>query len=86
MSLILSISGHTLVMESLKPGPRVEAFKEENDLNNLTLGASLEDSITKVWPEIERISDIFAVTPFVVLQLGQYIWWSAYECSKCIIF
>ncbi len=41
-----SISGHTLVMESLKP--RVKAFTEENDSNNLTLGPSLGDSITKV--------------------------------------
>ncbi len=60
----LSISGHTLVMESLKLGPRVKAFKEENDLNNLTLGPSLGDSVTKEWPEIERLIDIFAVTPF----------------------
>ena len=48
-------------MESLK---LVRAFKEENDLNNLTLWTSLGDSITKVWPEIERLMDIFAVTPF----------------------
>ncbi len=33
MSLSLSISGHALVMESLKFGPRVKAFKEENDSN-----------------------------------------------------
>ncbi len=57
-----SISGHILVMESLEP--RVKAFKEENDLNTLTLGPSLRDSITKVWPEIQRLIDIFAVTPF----------------------
>ncbi len=62
MSPSLSISGHTLV-ESLKLGPRVKAFKEENDLNNLTLG--LRDSVTKVWPEIERLRDIFAVKPFI---------------------
>ena len=49
-------------MESLKP--RVKAFKKENDSNNLTLGPSLGDSITQVWTEIERLSDIFAVTPF----------------------
>ncbi len=53
-------------MESLKLGPRVKAFKEENDLNNLTPGPSLRDSITKVWTEIERLSHIFAVTPFTV--------------------
>ena len=64
MSLSLSISGHPLVMESLKIGPRVKAFKEENDSNNLTLWSSLGDSITKVWSEIDRLSDIFAVTPF----------------------
>ena len=64
MWLSFSISGHTLVMESLKLGPRVKAFKEENDLNNLPLGPSLGDSITKVWTEIERLGDIFAVTPF----------------------
>ncbi len=46
-------------MESLKLGPRVKAVKEENDSNNLALGPSLGDSITKVWPEIERLSDIF---------------------------
>ncbi len=50
-------------MESLKLNPRVKVFKEENDSNNLTLGPSLGDSITKVWPEIQRLSDIFAVTP-----------------------
>ncbi len=65
MSLSPSISGHTLVMESLKLGPRVKASEEENDLNNLTLGPSLRDSITKMWPEIERFSDIFAITPFI---------------------
>ena len=41
-------------------------FKEENDLNNLTLGPSLGDSVIKVWPEIERLIDIFAVTPFML--------------------
>ena len=50
-------------MESLKL--RVKAFKEENDSNNLTLGPSLRDSVTKVWPEMERLSHIFAVTPFI---------------------
>ncbi len=64
MSLSLSISGHTLVMESPKLGPGVKAFKEENDSNNLTLWSSLGDAITKVWPEIQRLIDIFAVTPF----------------------
>ncbi len=66
MSLRLSISGHTLMMESLKLGLRVTTFKEENNSNNLTLGPSLEDSVTKVWPEIERLIDIFAVTPFML--------------------
>ncbi len=55
--------------ESLKLGPRVQAFKEVNDLNNLTLGPSLGDSITKVWPEIERLSHIFAVTPFMCVHI-----------------
>ncbi len=68
MSRSLSISGHTLVMESPKLGSRVEAFREEYDSNNLTLWPSLGDSITKVWPEIERISDIFAVTPFNLVE------------------
>ena len=58
------MSSHTLVMASLKLGPRVKAFKEENDSNNLTLGRSLGDYITKVWPEIGRLGDIFAVAPF----------------------
>ncbi len=64
MALSLSISSPTLVMESLKFGLRVKAFKEENYSNNLTLGPSLRDSITKVWLEMERLSDIFAVAPF----------------------
>ncbi len=59
------MSGHTWVMESLELGLRVNALKEENDSNNLTLGS--RDSITQVWPEIERLSDIFAVIPFTVL-------------------
>ncbi len=42
----------------------VKAFEEENDSNNLTLGPSLRDSIAKVWPENERLIDIFAVAPF----------------------
>ncbi len=67
MSLSLSISGHTWVMESLKP--RVKAFKEENDLNTLTLGPSLGASITKTWPEIERLSHIFALGSFNVWYL-----------------
>ncbi len=50
-------------MESLKLSPSVKAFKDENDSNTLTLGLSLRDSITKVWPELERLSDICAVTP-----------------------
>ncbi len=67
MSLSLSIPGHTLVMEFFKPGPRVKAFKEENDSNNLTLGPSLGDSVTKVWPEI----DIFVAAPFMSRQWRQ---------------
>ncbi len=65
MSMSLAISGHTLVMESLKLGLRIRVFKDENDSNNLTLGPCLGDSITKVWPEIERLRDIFAVTPYI---------------------
>ncbi len=46
----LSVSGHTWVMESLKP--RVKGFEEENDSNNLTELRSLrhrgvaKDSVT----------------------------------------
>ncbi len=43
----------------------LKAFKEENDSNNLTLGPSWGDSITKEWPAIERLADIFAVTRFI---------------------
>ncbi len=39
-------------------------FESFSSFNDLTLGPSLRDSITKVWPEIERLSDILAVTPF----------------------
>ncbi len=61
-------------MESPKLGPRVKVFKEENDSHNLTLGPSLSDSLTEVWPEIERISHIFfAVTAFK----GSKAVWSA---------
>ncbi len=63
MWLSLSISGHTWVMESLEP--RVKLFESFSSFNALTLGPSLRDSITKVWPEYERLSDIFAVTPFI---------------------
>ncbi len=66
MSLNLSISGHTWVMESSQLGPRVKLFKSFSSLNALTLEPSLRDSITKVWPEIDRLSDIFAVTPFTL--------------------
>ncbi len=52
------------VNESLKLGPRVKAFKEENDWKALTLGPSLGDSITQVWSDMERPSHIFAVAPF----------------------
>ncbi len=50
-------------MESPKFGPRVQLFESFSSLNALTLGPNLGDSITKVWPEIERLSHIFAVTP-----------------------
>ncbi len=39
-------------------------FKSFSSLNALTLGPSWGDSITQVWPEIERLSHIFAVAPF----------------------
>ena len=65
MSMRLSICGHAWVMESLKLDPRVKVFMEENDSNNMTLRPSLVDSITQVWPEIERLSDICAVTPLI---------------------
>ncbi len=41
MSRSLPISGHTLVLESLKLGPRVKPFKEENDSNNLKLSGAI---------------------------------------------
>ncbi len=63
MSLSLSISGHTLVMESLELGPRLPLFESFTSLDALTLGPSLGGSVTKMWPEMERLSDIFAVTP-----------------------
>ncbi len=58
MCLSLSISVHSLVLES--PKPSVKAFKEEKDSNNMSLG----DSSTKWWTEIERLSHIYTVTPF----------------------
>ncbi len=67
MSLSLPISDHTLVMESLKLGPRVKLFESYSSLKALTLGPSSRDSITKVWPEIERLMDIFAVTHFTYI-------------------
>ncbi len=72
MSMILSISGHTLVMESPELGPRVKLFESFSSLNALTLGPSLRDSITKVWPGIERLRDISALSslphsPFLLL-------------------
>ncbi len=81
MSQCLSISGHAL--ESPKLGQRVKAFKEENDSNNLTLWSSLGDSITKAWPEIERLSNIFAVTLFncALVCCGQG--WGAMKCVSC---
>ena len=64
MSLGLSISGHTVVMESPKLDQRVKLFESFSSLNALTLGPSLGDLTTKVWPEIERLVDIFAVAPY----------------------
>ncbi len=61
MWLGLSISGHTWVMESLEP--RVNLFESFSSFNALTLGS--RDSITQVWPEIETLSDVVAVTPFI---------------------
>ncbi len=49
-------------MESPKLGPRVKLFQSFSSLNTLTLG--FRDSITQVWPEIERLSNTFAVAPF----------------------
>ncbi len=51
-------------MESPQLGQRVKLFESFSSSNVLTLGLSLRDSITKVWPEIEGLSDIFAVPPF----------------------
>ncbi len=51
-------------MESPQLDQSVKLFESFSSLNNLTLGLSLGDSITKVWPEIDRLSDIFAVKPF----------------------
>ncbi len=73
MSPSLSNSVHTWVMESPQLGPRVKAFEEENDANNVTLGPSWGDSITKVRPEIERLSHIFAVTPLMFWPSSQ-VW------------
>ncbi len=49
-------------VKSPKLGPRVKLLESFSSLNALTLGS--RDCITMVWPEIERLSDIFAVTPF----------------------
>ncbi len=73
MRLSLSISGHTLVMESPKVGQRIKLFQSFSALNALTLGPSLRDSITKVWSEIERLSHIFAVTPFITVLLPVFL-------------
>ncbi len=54
-------------MESPKLDPRVKLFESFSSLNASTLGPSLRDSISKVRPEIQRLSDIFAVTPFTFL-------------------
>ncbi len=45
---------------SLEFGPRVKLFESLSALNASTLGPSLRDSISKVWPEIERLSHTFA--------------------------
>ncbi len=52
-------------MESPQLGPRINAFKEEKDSNNMSWG----DSSTQEWTETERLSHIFAVTPFMMLNL-----------------
>ena len=64
MSVSLSISVHTLVMESPQLDPGVKLLESFSSFNVLTLGSSFRDSITKVWSEIERLSHIFAVTTF----------------------
>ncbi len=60
-------------MESFKPGPRVKLFESFSSLNDLTLRPSLRDSITKVWPEIDRLSDIFAITPFMSKEIRHFL-------------
>ncbi len=45
--------------ESVKLDQRVKLFESFSSLDALTLGPSLRDSITKGWPEIERLSHIF---------------------------
>ncbi len=64
LSLSLSISVHTWVMESPQLGPRVKLFESFSSFNALTLGPSLRDSITQVWSEIERLIESSVVTPF----------------------
>ncbi len=64
-SLNLSLSVHTWVMASPKLGPRVKLFESFSSLNTMTHGPSLGDAITQVWPEMERLSHIFAVPPFI---------------------
>ncbi len=53
MSLSLSISGHTLVMESPKLRPRFKLFKAFASLNTLTLGVSskrlLHQDVARDW-------------------------------------
>ncbi len=56
-------------MESPQPGPR----RLDGSLDALALGPSLSDSITKGWPEIDRLSHIFAVTPFTCGSRAFYI-------------
>ena len=48
-------------MESLKLGPRVDAFKAESDSNNLTLGPNSRDHLG----DVVAFSLIFAVAPFI---------------------
>ena len=59
--------------ESLQLGPRVKAFKEEEDSNSLTLGPSLGDSVTNVRPDTKRLIDIFADVPLVILDLSTFL-------------
>ncbi len=75
----------TWLMQAGRLGPSVKLCESFSSLNALTLGPSLRDSITEVWPDIERLSDNFAVTPCTIfctnptsLRNGKYI---CYSCN-----